>query len=193
VKTITFITHPDVVVDPAVPVPRWPLSERGKDRMRQMLAHPWVSSIGSVYCSTEQKAIDGAAILAAHLSLDYVIVEALGENDRSSTGYLLRDEFMATAALFFARPDESVRGWETARDAQRRIVDAVDTIVENDDSAGNVAIVSHGGVATLYLCHLKGRPISQDEGQPGTNGGYYYRFEARSKSLLHDWRPIDVL
>jgi broad specificity phosphatase PhoE len=191
VKTIIFITHPDVVIDPAVPVPQWPLSERGKERMRQMLAYPWVSGITSVYCSFEQKAIDGAAILAAHLSLDYTIVEALGENDRSSTGYLPRDEFLATAALFFAHPDESVRGWETARAAQRRVVGAVDTIVERDDSAGNVAIVSHGGVATLYLCYLKGCPISQDEGQPGTNGGYYYRFEGRSKSLLHNWRPID--
>ena len=192
-KTVTFITHPDVVIDPAVPVPRWPLSEHGKDRMRQMLAHLWVSGIGSVYCSTEQKAIDGAAILAAHLSLDYTMVEALGENDRSSTGYLPHDEFMATVALFFAHPDESVRGWETARDAQRRIVDAVDKIVENDDNGGNVAIVSHGGVATLHLCRLKGCPISRDEGQPGTNGGYYYRFEARSKSLLHGWRPIDTV
>lgn len=161
--------------------------------MRQMLAHPWVSGIGSVYCSTEQKAIDGAAILAAHLSLDYGMVEALSENDRSSTGYLAREEFLATATRFFARPDESVRGWETARDAQRRIVDAVDTILENDGSAGNVAIVSHGGVGTLLLCHLKDRPISQDEGQPGTDGGCYYCFEARSKSLLHDWRRIDVL
>ena len=78
-RTVTFITHPDVVIDPAVPVPRWPLSERGRQRMRQMLAHPWVSDIGSVYCSTEQKAIDGAAILSAHLSLDYAMVEALGE------------------------------------------------------------------------------------------------------------------
>jgi broad specificity phosphatase PhoE len=190
-KKVYFITHPDVVVDPAVPVPQWPLSARGKDCMRQMLAHPWVNAVESVYCSTEQKAIDGAAILAAHLSLDYVMVEALGENDRSSTGYLPGDEFWATAALFFARPDESVRGWEIARDAQRRIVDAVDAIVENDDSAGDIAIVSHGGVGTLYLCHLKGCPISQDEGQPGTSGGCYYCFEARSKALLYDWRTID--
>jgi broad specificity phosphatase PhoE len=161
--------------------------------MRQMLLHPWVNGIGSVYCSAEQKAMDGAAILAAHLSLDSVVVEALGENDRSSTGYLPRDEFLATAARFFARPDESVRGWETAREAQRRIVDAVDTILANDGGTGNVAIVSHGGVGTLLLCHLKGCPISQDEGQLGTDGGCYYCFEARSKSLLHDWRRIDAL
>lgn len=27
--TFYFITHPSVVIDPQLPVPRWPLSERG--------------------------------------------------------------------------------------------------------------------------------------------------------------------
>jgi len=29
-----FITHPNVVVSRDVPVPRWPLSELGRERMR---------------------------------------------------------------------------------------------------------------------------------------------------------------
>ena len=192
-RRVYFISHPDVVIDPAVPVPQWSLSDRGRERMHEMLSQPWVSSVGAVYCSTEQKAIDGAEILAHHLSLPYETVEALGENDRSATGYLPRDEFTAVVDQFFAHPDESVRGWETARHAQQRIVQAVETVVAHDRRPGHIAIVSHGGVGTLYLCHLKGRAISREEGQVCTTGGCYYCFDPESKVLLHGWRPIDEL
>lgn len=186
-----FITHPDVVIDPAVPVPRWPLSPRGRARMERLLAQPWIAHVGAVYCSTEQKAVDGAQILAGHLGIGYEMVEELGENDRSATGYLPQDEFRQAAERFFAHPDRSVRGWETASDAQRRIVGAVEGILARDRGRGDLAIVAHGGVGTLYLCHLKGVEISASEGQPGTSGGNYFCFEARSRTLVHGWRAID--
>ena len=66
---VYYISHPDVIKDPAVPVPRWPLSARGLERMTAMLARPWVHGLGAIYCSDEQKALDGAGILAAHLGL----------------------------------------------------------------------------------------------------------------------------
>jgi hypothetical protein len=39
--TVFFITHPDVSTDPSVPVPEWPLNERGRARLRTMAAYPW--------------------------------------------------------------------------------------------------------------------------------------------------------
>ena len=50
-----FITHPNVVVSRDVPVPRWPLSEPGRQRMRAGLKQPWVRELSAIYCSTEQK------------------------------------------------------------------------------------------------------------------------------------------
>jgi broad specificity phosphatase PhoE len=159
--------------------------------MKKLLAQPWVGGVGAVYCSTEQKAIDGAEILAGYLAIGYEMVEELGEIDRSATGYLPREEHAATREQLFAHPERSIRGWETARDAQRRIVEAVDGVIAGDRGAGNLAIVSHGGVGTFHLCHLKGRPIGRGERQPGEHGGNYYCFEAESKALVHGWRPID--
>jgi len=52
-------------------------------------------------------------------------VSPLGENDRSATGYLEPQEFETTANAFFAYPERSIRGWETAQAAQTRIVEAV--------------------------------------------------------------------
>jgi len=53
----------------------------------------------------------------------------LGENDRSATGFLARDEFEATVNAFFAYPQDSIRGWEPAVDAQARIVRAIEQAV----------------------------------------------------------------
>jgi broad specificity phosphatase PhoE len=188
-RDVLFIPHPDVVVDPAVPVPRWALSQRGRERMQAFAAR--IRSVGSVFSSTEQKAIDGASILAARLGVIPGAVAELGENDRSATGYLPQGDFEATATEFLRKPDESVRGWERAIDAQARIVTAVRRILSSPLPVGKVAIVSHGGVGALLLCHLRGGGISRTHEQPGRAGGNYFRFRHDSWSLVHGWVPID--
>ena len=192
-KIIYFITHPEVIIDPKVPVPHWPLSERGLVRMRRLLEQPWVADLTSIYCSTEQKAMDGASVLAEHLSRPVQRLAALGENDRSSTGFLPPVEFDSVVEQFFAHPHQSVRGWETAAAAQQRIVGAVTTVIKADTSPGAVAIVSHGGVGTLLLCYLAGHPIARSHDQPGLGGGNYFAFQAESGTLLHDWKAIDEI
>jgi len=192
-RKFIFISHPNVVVSKTVPVPQWPLSELGRARMRASLTQPWVNEISAVYCSTEQKAIDGAEILAQHLSHGFTTVHALGENDRSATGFLPPDEFEKVADQFFARPEESVRGWETAAAAQLRICSAVESIAATDTTTGTIAIVSHGAVGTLLYCHLAGEPISRRWDQPPNGGGNFYRFQLAPHQVFAWWAPIDVL
>ncbi len=187
----TLITHPNVQIDPAVPVPRWPLSEKGRARMHKGLAQPWVAGIQAIYCSTEQKAIDGAQILADHLGLPFTQVEALGENDRSSTGFLAPPEFERMADAFFSRPTESVRGWERAVDAQRRMVQAVEAIARAEGDR-EVAIVAHGAVGTLLYCHLAGEAIDRRWDQPPNSGGNWYRFDCDPRHVDGWWRAIDA-
>jgi len=55
--------------------------------MRQGLAQSWVRELTAIYCSTEQKAIDGARILAEHLFLDFVPVAELASSDRRVHGW----------------------------------------------------------------------------------------------------------
>ena len=187
-----FITHPNVVVSRDVPVPRWPLSELGKQRMRAGLAQPWIRDVSAIYCSTEQKAIDGAEILATHLGLSFQQVEGLGENDRSATGFLPPDEFERMADAFFASPQMSVRGWERAADAQSRIVGAVNRIQQEDKTNGAVAIVSHGAVGTLLYCQLAGKTIERRWDQPPNGGGNYYSFTLSPRVAHSWWRAIDT-
>jgi broad specificity phosphatase PhoE len=189
--TVHFITHPEVTIDPAVPVSDWPLSPLGRQRMRFALEQPWLVDVRTVFSSAERKARDAAAIIAEHLGLSPIVIDNLGENDRSTTGYLPKPEFEAVADRFFASPDESVRGWERAIDAQRRIIGAVQCAIAMAPAEGDIAIVSHGGVGVLLLCHLKDEPISRAYDQPGSGGGHVYSFDAATHRLLSEWRRIE--
>lgn len=186
-----FITHPEVIIDPSIPVPDWPLAPEGIRRMGMALERPWIGSLGSVFSSAERKATDAARLVADRFGLSPVIVVELGENDRCATGYLPKAEFEATADLFFARPQESVRGWERAVDAQHRIVAAVEHVIADALRHRDVAVISHGGVGALLLCQLKGVPISRAEDQPGAGGGCVYSFDMGTRALLSGWRLIE--
>lgn len=189
-SAILFITHAEVEIDPEVPVTQWGLSNQGKIRHEVFNQNLSALGVAEIYCSAEQKAIDGAAIAASHFGKDYRVLAALHENDRSSTGYLTPAEFELTANLFFAHPMDSIRGWEKAIDAQQRIVAAVESIEASSSTAGNLVIVSHGGVGALLLCHLKNLSISRKLDQPGSGGGNYFMFQRRTGKLIHGWTTI---
>ena len=193
-RTVFFITHPDVRIDPSVPVPEWPRNKRGRARMRAMAARPLIQGVRSIFASGERKARDAAELLAEGLGLGgYTIMNSLGENDRSATSYLPKQEFEATADAFFAEPQTSVRGWEPAADAQTRIIQAIELAVLQTFKQGDVVIVGHGGTGALLYCHLAGVPISRQHEQPPTNGGNWFAFDRTSRALLHaGWRSIDA-
>lgn len=190
VAHILFVTHPEIVVDPDVPVPEWRLAPRGIARITAFANGPAVTGVTAVYASGERKARESAAIVARRCGLAVRVVPELHENDRSATGYLATAEFEATADRFFAAPQVSVRGWERAIDAQTRIVAAVREIAATDRTAGELAIVAHGGVGALLLCQLKRHPIDRRFDQPGSGGGNFFVFDRQSFALVHGWRPI---
>lgn len=140
-----------------------------------------------LFSSGEQKAIDTAAILGATLGLSVAAADDLGENDRSATGFLPPAEFERTADQFFARPDESVRGWETASDAQRRIVAAVRRVSSTQPDR-RIALVAHGAVGSLLICDLLRLPISRDHDQP--RQGCWFAFDPESWTAEGTWRPL---
>jgi broad specificity phosphatase PhoE len=139
--------------------------------------------VAALWCSAERKAVEAAEILG-----EPRILPALGENDRSATGYLPPDQFEAMADRFFAEPERSVDGWEPAAAAQARIVAAVDHVLAHSPP-GDVAIVAHGGVGTLLLCALRGVPITRALDQPGQ--GHWFAFERVSRRVLGGWRRLE--
>lgn len=189
----TYITHPEVSIDAAVPVPRWGLSSVGRGRATAFAARGVLPSGAPIYASTEQKAIELAHIIAAATGGAVHEIEALGENDRSATGYLAAPAFEALVDRFFGAPDVSAEGWETARAAQSRIVETVSGILGTTGQQP-VIFCGHGGVGTLLKCHLARRPIARADdqremGAPG--GGNCFTFTLDPPNLLTDWQPME--
>lgn len=188
---VIFITHPEVVIDPATPVPMWPLSTLGRQRT-EGFARRVGGAFQTVWSSTERKAIDGAEILANHLGVERRVDPELGENDRSSTGYLEPAEFWPVVQDFFAHPDESIRGWEPASAAQRRIVSAIERVALHAELAGGHAlVVSHGGVGRLLMAHLQGAPIGGEQRPSNPGGGCCFALRGPPLTLESGWCDID--
>ena len=184
-----YLTHPQVRIDPAIPVPLWRLSGEGRARMAVLCDRPWIRRFGRVLSSEETKAWETAEMLGMALGLPVEVRPGLHENDRSATGFLPPGEFEAAADAFFACPDRSVRGWETARAAQARILTAI------REATGSYSVptifVGHGAVGTLLKCALAARPVSRCEDQPGAGGGNHLGFRLGPEALVYDWRPIE--
>ncbi len=187
-----YLTHPQVRIDPEVPVPQWGLSELGRERALRTAQSPWLTKIGRVISSDEVKAVETAYILAEAAGCKVEIAEHMGENDRSATGFLPPLEFENAADWFFAHPHESFKGWEQAIDAQARIVSAVEAVLADHDPRMPTLFVGHGGVGTLLKCHLAGRPIGRDADQPPGAGGNLYMFDLSTRRLASDWQKMEL-
>jgi broad specificity phosphatase PhoE len=191
-----YVTHPQVRIDPAVPVPRWGLSDQGRARAEAFASHPLVQAVRRVVASRETKAIELAQILAAAGRVPFTTEEEFGENDRSATGFVPSDKFEQLADAFFAHPDESIEGWEPARQAQARIVGAFEAALAFHDATRPLAFAGHGAVGTLLKCAIDRRAISRDEdqrriGNPG--GGNVLVIRLADRALLTDWVPMEEL
>lgn len=190
-QIVRYLSHPQVTIDPDVPVPDWSLNETGRERVARLARSGALSGTRHVVSSGETKAIETASPLAKALGCRLVVREAMHENDRSATGFLPPEEFESIADQFFARPQESVRGWETAAAAQTRIVrevrDCLKQCVE-----GDVLLVGHGGVGTLLFCYLSDVPISRTYDQGG-GGGCYFQFTPQLEKPLTGWQALEKL
>jgi hypothetical protein len=66
VRTVAvYLTHPEVAVDPTVPVPQWGLSAKGRERTERFARQISRSCFGRIVTSLERKATETGAILGA--------------------------------------------------------------------------------------------------------------------------------
>jgi broad specificity phosphatase PhoE len=186
---VRYLTHPQVQIDAAAPVPSWGLSALGRARVQALVEAAWLMGTTRIVSSSERKAVETAEPIAAALGLDVEISDALHENDRSATGVLPPDEFETVADAFFAYSDRSVRGWERAVDAQARIVGEAEKVLSRHHR-GDVLFVGHGAVGTLLLCHYSNCAIGRAHDQPG-GGGHYFTIAMQGRQVLHPWRRME--
>ncbi|MEL7255047.1 MAG: histidine phosphatase family protein [Pseudomonadota bacterium] len=191
-QIVRYLSHPQVTIDPDAPVTDWSLNEIGRKRVALLARSGALSGTRHVVSSGETKAIETASPLAEALGCHLIIREAMHENDRSATGFLPPEEFETVADQFFARPQDSVRGWETAVAAQTRILREVSDCLKHCIE-GDVLLVGHGGVGTLLFCYLSDVPISRSFDQGVGGGGCYFEFTSRLEKPHTGWQALEKL
>ena len=191
-----YVTHPQVVQDPNVPVPRWGLSPKGRERAERFANHALIRRAIRIVTSPETRALELATILSEPSGTPVESGENFAENDRRSTGFVSKERFEELFAALYASPSTSPDGWESAYDTQERIVAAYDAALVGHDSASPIIFTGHGTVGTLLKCHLGSRAITRFEdqrviGDPG--GGNVFVVRLSDRKLLSDWMPVGAL
>jgi len=139
-----------------------PLSKNGIRQMDLLSAYI-PNPLTAVYCSDLQRAIKSAEVIAKPHSLNPIIVPSLRERnfgiwegmsfDEIREKYPLEFDAWARNPLRF-----SPMGGESTLEVKERVIDALDKIL-NTHEKEQIAIVSHGGVIRIILCHFLGIPL----------------------------------
>ncbi len=191
--SVRYLTHPQVLIEPLKDVRKWSLNQTGSARVSALAARlGGLAQTRRVISSDETKALETAEPLALALGAKLEIRERMHENDRSATGFLPPEEFEKVADEFFAEPSRSVRGWETAECAQRRILSEVYHCLEGPQVC-DVLFVGHGGVGTLLYCALSGVEIDRRFDQGPGGGGCWFEFNLAWRKPLQGWQPMEAL
>lgn len=185
---VRYLTHPQVQIDADKPVPQWALSEVGAMRIRALVHAGWLAGTTQIVSSAETKALQTAEPIAKALGVEIEVRGLMHENDRSATGFIPPEEFELVADQFFAKPQQSIRGWERAIDAQARIVGEAELVLSRE-IPGDLLFVGHGAVGTLLYCHYAGFAISRKFDQSA--GGSYFAMSKEPRKVLHHWRDME--
>lgn len=134
-------------------------------------SRPDVMKLSAVYCSDLIRAVNSAEIIAGPHGLKPLIIPALRERNFGVWEGLSFDEirecYPAEFEAWASNPlKHSPVNGESTTAVYERVVKALGDIMKRHGAASggqegvdNIAIVSHGGVNRIILCHLMGVPL----------------------------------
>jgi len=154
-NSIILIRHSDPEVRPDVPYEEWDLSEYGRQSCISLAKRIRIFQPVEVVTSREQKAIQTGTILAQILEIPSTTAAGLHEHERDGKGILSRISFETKLKEFYEQPSKLVFGRETAEQALRRFSIAITGVIDCHPT-GNVAIVAHGTVISLWATSIIG-------------------------------------
>ncbi len=153
-RRLILVRHALPEIRRDVPAAAWPLSEAGRAAAAELARRITHDGVTRVFTSTEPKAAGTARALAAAWDLDVEEVPGLQEHERPEAQWMTREAFDGRVRELFARPAERVFGTESADEARRRFTMALMRLVTR--AAGDVVVVSHGTVITLFVAGAAG-------------------------------------
>ncbi|NOZ70241.1 MAG: histidine phosphatase family protein [Deferribacteres bacterium] len=143
-----------------------PLSGHGMQQMRKLadyLARNGRGKLKAVYSSCLGRAVKSAEIIAGPHGIQPVVVEGLKERNFGAWEGMTFDEIRRTdPGAFKAWAEDPLRfsppGGESTIDFSNRALKAFNAIV-SAHPGDSIAVVAHGGINRVILCHLLGIPL----------------------------------
>ncbi|TAL26337.1 MAG: alpha-ribazole phosphatase [Nitrospirae bacterium] len=147
-----------------------PLSEKGQKQMEQVaefLNRSYKSyetySLNAVYCSPLSRALKSAEIIAAPYGLKPIAMKDLRERSfgiwEGMSFTEIKEQYPEEFNLWASNPLKfSPVDGESTIELRGRVIDTFEKIIDahNDE---DIAIVAHGGVNRVILCHIMGIPL----------------------------------
>jgi broad specificity phosphatase PhoE len=155
-RKLILVRHsmPEIVL--GVPASQWRLSEEGRARCIRLAGRLREHDPIVIVASQEPKAVETGQVVAGVLGIPFDTAEGLHEHERGPVESLgSREAFQALVASVFEQPGALVFGQETGDQARTRFARALDQEI-GQHPAGNLAVVSHGTVMTLFIAHATG-------------------------------------
>lgn len=153
-RRLTLVRHSLPAIARGVAAREWPLSAEGSARARAFARRLRPADGARLFSSCEPKAVETARELAAEWGLEFETVTGLHEHERPDVQLMPREAFERSIRMLFERRSELVFGSETADAARRRFTGAVMRLVAR--TTGDVLVVSHGTVMTLFVAEVSG-------------------------------------
>jgi broad specificity phosphatase PhoE len=155
-RHLILVRHSETRPVAGVVAREWPLTEEGRARCVLLAERLRPYALQAVVTSPEGKAVETGRPIGEALAVPLSVVEGLQEHDRAKTTAIhAPDEWHAIIRRLFENPAELVHGSETADQAHERFSRAVESALARSP-AGNLAIVTHATVMTLFLSRAAG-------------------------------------
>lgn len=154
-RKLILVRHSLPAIAGEEPASQWQLSEEGRRRCGRLAELLAAHRPSAIVTSTEPKAIETGQIVGERLGIPVEAAPNLHEHERPGSGLDTPEQFEGKVARLLENPGEPVFGAETGDQARERFSDAVDDVMKQHP-AGNVAIVSHGTVMTLFVARATG-------------------------------------
>lgn len=149
-----LVRHSITQIDANRPSKEWRLSEQGRLLCKPLAERLTEYQPTTIVSSTEPKAIETAKITAAYLGKTFETAEGLHEHERQNVDlFKSGKDFEKAVQNFFDAPDELIFGDETANQAKTRFTKVTEEILSRHKK-GNVIVVAHGTVITLFVAEL---------------------------------------
>ena len=155
-RKLVLVRHSLPEIVPSLPASQWRLSEEGRLRCEKLAERLALYEPAIVVTSLEPKAAETGQIAADILGVPFKTASGLHEHQRPRAGlFRTREQFEARVARLFERPGELILGNETADQAHARFATAIAAVV-GQHPAGNLVVVTHGTVLTLFVTRIVG-------------------------------------